>query len=255
MVSIHLTEAVELDWVRMADTTVGFQFECATEAFSPAAVSEAAHQEDAALIAGLRAADEYAYEVLIQRFEQPVYNLVSRLVDDPADAADVVQEVFLKVFRKIAGFRAESSLKTWLYRIAVNEARNQRRWFSRHRGKEIGLDPFESEAQGPQDWLPDPGRSPYQSALDQENHELIESALKKISPNYRAAIVLREVEGLSYEEISEVLEVSLGTVKSRILRGRESLRKHLVDRLRTARPSQEWPLELGPQVSTGSDAV
>jgi len=239
----------------MADTTVGFQFECAAEIFTPAAVNEAAHEEDAALVAGLRAGDEYAYEVLIQRFEQPVYNLVSRLVDDPADAADVVQEVFLKVFRKIGGFRAESSLKTWIYRIAVNEARNQRRWFSRHRGKEIGLEPFESEAPGPQDWLPDPGRSPYQSALDQENHELIESALQKMSPNYRAAIVLREVEGLSYEEISEVLEVSLGTVKSRILRGRESLRKHLVDRLRAARPSPEWPLELGPQVSTGSDAV
>src|SRR5450432_215367 len=110
----------------MADSTVGFQFGCRTEAFSAAA----AHEEDSALVAGLRAGDESAYEILIQRFEQPVYNLVSRLVDDSADAADVVQEVFLKVFRKIGGFRAESSLKTWIYRIAVNEARNQRRWCS-----------------------------------------------------------------------------------------------------------------------------
>jgi RNA polymerase sigma-70 factor (ECF subfamily) len=234
----------------MADTSVGFQFECRADAFSP----PAAHEEDSALITGLRAGDECAYEILIQRFEQPVFNLVSRLVDDPGDAADVAQEVFLKVFRKVAGFRSESSLKTWIYRIAVNEARNQRRWFNRHRGKEIGLE-SESDAQGPQDWLSDPGRSPYQTALDQETHALIESALQKVSANYRAALVLREVEGLSYEEISEVLEVSLGTVKSRILRGRESLRKHLLDRLRTT-PAVEWPFALGRHVETqGSDAV
>jgi RNA polymerase sigma-70 factor (ECF subfamily) len=166
----------------------------------------------------------------------------------------VAQEVFLKVFRKVGGFRAESSLKTWIYRIAVNEARNQRRWFVRHKGKEIGLE-SETDAQGPQEWLSDPGRSPYQTALDQETQTLIEAALTKVSPNYRAAVVLREVEGLSYEEIAEVLEISLGTVKSRILRGRESLRRHLLDRLRVT-PPVEWPLELARQVRTqGSDAL
>jgi RNA polymerase sigma-70 factor (ECF subfamily) len=234
----------------MADSTVGFQFECRTEVFS----APAAHEEDSALIAGLRAGDECAYEILIQRFEQPVYNLVSRLVDDPGDAADVAQEVFLKVFRKVGGFRSESSLKTWIYRIAVNEARNQRRWFMRHRGKEIALE-ADSDALGPQDWLSDPGRSPYQTAVDRETHALIESALQKVSSNYRAALVLREVEGLSYEEISDVLEVSLGTVKSRILRGRESLRKHLVDRLQ-ATPQVELPFALGrPVGAAGRDAV
>jgi RNA polymerase sigma-70 factor (ECF subfamily) len=231
----------------MADTSVGFQFEYRTEAFSP----PAAHEQDSALVAGLRAGDECAYETLIQRFEQPVYNLISRLVDNPEDAADVAQEVFLKVFRKVDGFRAESSLKTWIYRIAVNEARNQRRWFMRHRAKEIGLEGSTEDAQGPQDWLPDPGPSPYQSALDDETQALIENALTKVSPNYRAAVVLREVEGLSYEEIAQVLEVSLGTVKSRILRGREALREHLLDQLRTA-PSEKWPLGLGTQ---GSNAV
>jgi RNA polymerase sigma-70 factor (ECF subfamily) len=243
----------------MADTSVGFQFEYRTEAFSP----PAAHEEDSALVRGLRAGDECAYEVLIQRFEQPVYNLISRLVDDPADAADAVQEVFLKVFRKVNGFRAESSLKTWIYRIAVNEARNHRRWFMRHRAKEIALEPAGNDTQGPQDWLPDPGRSPYQTAVDQQTQALIEDALKKVSPNYRAAVVLREVEGLSYEDIAQVLDVSLGTVKSRILRGRESLRAHLMERLRET-PRVEWPLRLGRAVGThvgrhvgtqGSDAV
>src|SRR5258708_18546777 len=93
-------------------------------------------EDDSALLAGLRSGSEQSYEILIVRFEQPVFNLISRLMDDPSEAADVVQEVFLKVFRNVASFRGESSLKTWIYRIAVNEARNQRRWFGRHRRQE-----------------------------------------------------------------------------------------------------------------------
>ena len=206
--------------------------------------------EERILLEGLKSGDETAYELLIAHFQQPVFSLVQRLIDDHNEASDVTQEVFLKIFRSVSQFRGESSLKTWIYRIAVNEARNQRRWFMRHRGKEIGLE-ADSDEQGPQDWLADPGRNPYQTAADQETHALIESALQKVSPNYRAALVLREVEGLSYEEISDVLEVSLGTVKSRILRGRESLRKHLVDRLQ-ATPQMKWPLGIPAQ---GRDAV
>ena len=217
----------------MADTSVGFQFECRTEAFSP----PAAHEEDSALIAGLRAGDECAYEILIQRFEQPVYNLVSRLVDDPGDAADVAQEVFLKVFRNVGNFRGDSSLKTWIYRISVNEARNHRRWFSRHRRQEVGLDSDSGEAgihgqaRNYEDSLADPGRSPFETMADHETQELIEQALSQVNPKFRAAVVLRDIEDLSYEEISSVLDVSLGTVKSRILRGREALRKNLAGRL------------------------
>jgi RNA polymerase sigma-70 factor (ECF subfamily) len=194
-------------------------------------VSEVVRDNESALIRDLRAGDGSAYEKLIDRFEQPVFNLVSRVMDDPADAADVVQEVFLKIFRNIASFRRDSSLKTWIYRIAVNEARNHRRWFSRHRRKEVGLDAEPGETRGYQDWLPDPGRSPYETALNHETHELIEAALAKVNPRFRAALVLREIEGLSYEEISEILDISLGTVKSRILRGRDALRKHLADQL------------------------
>ena len=121
----------------MADTTVGFQFDAALRVCG----SAGSESEEIALLAGLRHGDEAAYEILIQRYEGPVYSLVARLVDDPADAADAVQEVFLKVFRKIGWFRGESSLKTWIYRIAVNEARNQHRWFGRHRKREVGLEP------------------------------------------------------------------------------------------------------------------
>lgn len=214
----------------MADSVIGFQFDVLTALRT--------REEDSALLQGLRTGEETAYEALIQRFEQPIYNIVSRLLDDPADAADVVQEVFLKVFRNVGTFRAESSIKTWIYRIAVNEARNQRRWFSRHRRQEVNLEADEP-GDGCQNWLPDPGRSPFELTLDQETKQLIETALAEVNPKFRAALVLREIEGLSYEEIGEILEISLGTVKSRILRGRDALKKHLAGRLEPVAQS-EW---------------
>ncbi len=212
----------------MADTTVSFQFDACAPGVAPTGV---AREEDAGFIDGLRSGDEAAYEMLICRFELPVFNMISRLMDDPADTADVVQEVFLKVFRKVGCFRGESSLKTWIYRIAVNEARNHRRWFGRHRRNEVGIEPEPGEERSYEEFLADPGPSPFDTMLDRETQELIEEALGAMNPNFRAALVLREMEGLSYEEISEILGVSLGTVKSRILRGRDALRKHLVGRL------------------------
>ena len=225
----------------MAETTVSFQL-----GDSPAANAAAATTEDHVLVAGLCAGQEGAYETLIFRFEQPVYSIVNRLLDDPADAADVVQEVFLKVFRNIGSFRGDSSLKTWIYRIAVNEARNQRRWFGRHRAKEMVMESSSSDSRGAQDWLADPGRSPYQVTLDHEVESLLETALKRVNPHFRAAVVLREIEGLSYDEIAAVLEISLGTVKSRILRGRDALRRELVEMLAPAN-SVEWSVPLTAQ--------
>jgi RNA polymerase sigma-70 factor (ECF subfamily) len=218
----------------MADSVVGFQLDVVT--------ALRAREDDSVLLHGLRSAEETAYEALIQRFEQPIFNIISRLLDDPADAADVVQEVFLKVFRNVGTFRGESSLKTWIYRIAVNEARNQRRWFSRHRRQEVNLEADEPgdgcSQRSYQNWLPDPGRSPFEVTLDHETQGLIEAALAEVNPKFRAALVLREIEGLSYEEIGEILEISLGTVKSRILRGRDALKKHLAGRLEPASHSQ-----------------
>jgi RNA polymerase sigma-70 factor (ECF subfamily) len=221
----------------VADSVVGLQFDVLT--------ALRAREEDSALLEGLRGGQESAYESLIQRFEQPIYNIISRLLDDPADAPDVVQEVFLKVFRNVATFRGESSLKTWIYRIAVNEARNQRRWFSRHRRQEVNLeaeepnDAYQAGHRSYQNFLPDPGRSPFEVTLDHETSTLIEAALAEVNPKFRAALVLREIEGMSYEEIGEILEISLGTVKSRILRGRDALKKHLAGRLEPV-PSTDW---------------
>jgi RNA polymerase sigma-70 factor, ECF subfamily len=222
----------------VADTTVGFEFDAPD-------YGAVAREMESALVFELRSGVESAYETLIARFEQPVYNIVSRLMDDPADAADVVQEVFLKVFRNIASFRQDSSLKTWIYRIAVNEARNHRRWFSRHRRREVGLesDSGASRESGRayEDSIPDPGRSPYQAAVDREAEAMIEQALAGVNPKFRAALVLREMEGLSYDEIGEILGISLGTVKSRILRGRNALRKNLAERLEPQAASGWFP--------------
>ena len=187
--------------------------------------------EDLALIQGLRESSESAYELLLSRFQQPVYNLALRLLSDPSDAADVVQEVFIKVFRNVDHFRGQSSLKTWIYRITVNEAHNQRRWFCRHRQREIGLEDEAEDARSLADVIADGVRSPFDFVFDQEKHRLIETALARINPTFRESVVLRDMGDLSYEEIAEVLQISLGTVKSRILRGREALRQELEGRL------------------------
>jgi RNA polymerase sigma-70 factor (ECF subfamily) len=187
-------------------------------------------QPDHLLIEGLCAADEAAYEALLSRFQAPVFNLVSRLLRDTGEACDVVQEVFLKVFRKIDSFRGDSSLKTWIYRIAVNEAHNHSRWIGRHRRQEVGLE-GEEDSRGYCDTLSAPGSSPFDYVLDRERHRLVEAALAELSPGFRTAVVLRDVEDLSYEEIAQILDIPLGTVKSRILRGREALRRELEKRL------------------------
>jgi RNA polymerase sigma-70 factor (ECF subfamily) len=203
------------------------------------AAETSADFEDLRLVERLRGAEERAYEELINRFQQPVYTLALRLLDNTSEASDVVQEVFLKVFRNIGSFRGQSSLKTWIYRITVNEAHNARRWFFRHRRREVELDTNPEELRDRTAFLADNGRSPYQKAVDREQHSLIEAALEKISPIFREAVVLRDITDLSYEEIAVVLGVSLGTVKSRILRGREALREELAGSLKS-RPALRW---------------
>jgi RNA polymerase sigma-70 factor (ECF subfamily) len=196
--------------------------------------AEAVEAEDLRLIEALRGGSDAAYEELIQRFQQPVYALALRLLDDQGEACDVVQEVFLKVFRNIGSFRGQSSLKTWIYRITVNEAHNARRWFFRHRRREVELDQSQDDSRDWKEVIADGSRSPFDVAFDREQHVMIEAALERINPIFREAVVLRDITDLSYEEIAEILGVSLGTVKSRILRGREALREKLAGTLDSA---------------------
>ena len=187
-------------------------------------------EEDARILRGLRSGIECAYEELIDKYEQQIFGMVYRLLGNQSDASDIVQEVFLKVFRGVGSFREQSSLRTWIYRIAVHEAYNHRRWFVRHCRMEVPMDEHGLEHHSCLDLTPDPGPSPFEQAVDSEARTLIEKALTKINPVFRTAVVLRDVQNLSYEEIADILQISLGTVKSRILRGREALRRELTQR-------------------------
>lgn len=192
--------------------------------------------EEPEYLAALRAGSQTAFNWLVTRYQTSVYNLVYRLLEDPNDAADTVQEVFLKVFRGISGFKGECALKTWIYRIAVHEASNQRRWWSRHRRRELSLEaPLgtgEADDNTVGDTLMDDGGSPYDEAARAELHNAIQEALAQLPLAYRTVVVLRDVEDLSYEEIAEVLQMRAGTVKSRLARGREALRPLLQRYLR-----------------------
>jgi RNA polymerase sigma-70 factor (ECF subfamily) len=185
--------------------------------------------EDAPLVAELQAGSEAAFAYLLGVYQNPVFNLVSRILENPAEAADVLQDVFIKVFKGIRQFHGDSSLKTWIYRIAVHEASNHRRgWRRRHwhepmsiddRGADSALSAAEARASG---------ESPYRLLEQADRQELLRRALASLAQPYRTVVVLREIEGLAYDEIAQVMGVAEGTVKSRLMRGRELLRRKLV---------------------------
>jgi RNA polymerase sigma-70 factor, ECF subfamily len=197
-----------------------------------------ARTEESAVIAALKAGSEEAYSWLIGEFHQPIYGLIYRIVNDPSDAADTTQEVFLKVFRGMKHFHGESSLKTWIYRIALHEAANRRRWWFRHKAQETPIDPVapgDYEFSG-DDRLLDPGESPFEQFAHTEVRAAVEQSLRQVPEPYRTALVLRDLEEMSYEQIGDVLAISLGTVKSRITRGRAALRKVLAEYVREVGP-------------------
>jgi len=188
--------------------------------------------QESAIVAELKAGSEEAYAWLIAEFQQPIYSLVYRMVSDPADAADTVQEVFLKVFRGMRHFHGESSLKTWIYRIALHEASNRRRWWFRHKARESSIEPAGKDSCGMaasalKDSLADEGQSPFDRIAQEEVRARVEDELRKVPEPYRTTVILRDLEEMSYEEIAEITEVSLGTVKSRLTRGRQALRERL----------------------------
>jgi RNA polymerase sigma-70 factor (ECF subfamily) len=190
-----------------------------------------ARAEEASIVAELKSGSEAAYEWLIAHYHQPVYGLVYRILNDPADAADTTQEVFLKVFRGIKRFHGEASLKTWIYRIALHEASNQRRWWFRHKRRETTMEAQGCDENGEtfalKDTLVDTHESPFECAAHEEVRARVEAELAQVPEPYRTTVVLRDIEGLSYEEIAEILQVSLGTVKSRLMRGRFALKTRL----------------------------
>lgn len=164
-----------------------------------------------------RHGDPDAFDELYERHAELVYGLARRLVG-PRDAADVAQEIFIRIFRHLGGFRGRSSLKTWVYRVALNHCRSRLR-------RRRPIDQLEEgEGPGGADSLPDERSGPEKAALARDELRRVEEALASLPRPFREAVVLRDVEGLKYGEIAEVLGVRIGTVRSRIARGRERLR-------------------------------
>jgi RNA polymerase sigma-70 factor (ECF subfamily) len=183
-------------------------------------------RDEAELVHELQAGSDTAFDWLVTHYHAPVYNLILSMLGDVADAADGTQEVFLKAFRGIRNFRQGSSLKTWLYRIAIREALNHKRWFKRHLQKNVSIDAEPEEGHAHID-VEDLGATPFEQLATHEIQVAVQQALAEVPEVFRGAVILRDLEGLSYEEVAEVLECSVGTVKSRILRGRRALKEIL----------------------------
>jgi RNA polymerase sigma-70 factor, ECF subfamily len=183
---------------------------------------------EAALIQRCAARDEEACAELVTEHQRMVYQLSLNLLGDHNEALDLSQEVFLRVFRTIHSFRGHSALRTWIYRIVVNQARNRQRWWRRrHKSQQVSLDEHLKDFGD----FPEQtdGASPDRMLGRKELADRIRVALDKLPFDQRTAIVLREIDGLSYEEIGFSLGIAVGTVKSRLARAREALRAQLRD--------------------------
>ena len=184
------------------------------------------HGREASLIQRCALQDEDACAELVNEHQRMVYQLAFNLLGDHNEALDLSQEVFLRVFRTIQTFRGQSALRTWIFRIVVNQARNRQRWWRRrHRGQQVSLDEhIRDHGDLPEQ---DNGSSPDRLLGQKEARERISGALERLPFDQKTALVLREIDGLSYEEIGFSLGVAVGTVKSRLARARESLRAQL----------------------------
>ena len=179
----------------------------------------------------LRRGEAAAFNRLVEERHGDVYALLYRLTEDPEEARDLTQETFLQAFRHLSSFRGDADVRTWLYRIAVNQARNRWRWWKRRRrDRTLSLDaPAHAGSDAPLSAALESERDadPERQALARERERALHAALKSLSRPYREVVVLRDIEGLSYEEVAAALDLNVGTVKSRLSRGRNELRRRL----------------------------
>ena len=193
--------------------------------------ADALGRDHSLFIDKLKAGDTAAFEMLVERYSGDIYALLYRLTQNAEEAADLTQDTLMRVVRSIKGFRGDSELKTWLFRIAINESRNRFRWWKRRRrDSTISIDMTVGDSDTPlSDMLADDSVSPEDQALSREREYAIHKALADIPETFREAVILCDIEGLSYDETAAALGVGLGTVKSRISRGRDELRRRLKD--------------------------
>jgi RNA polymerase sigma-70 factor (ECF subfamily) len=178
----------------------------------------------------LKAGEAAAFDTLVTRYTGDIYALLLRLTEDAEEARDLTQETFLRALKAVKNFRGDADLKTWLYRIAINESRNRFRWWKRRsRSLTVSLDAQNDSSENSliERISASDSENPETETLRRERQTALRKALRKLSTNFREAIILRDIEGLSYEEVASALETNVGTIKSRIARGREELRKML----------------------------
>jgi RNA polymerase sigma-70 factor, ECF subfamily len=182
--------------------------------------------QEAALVSRCVAGDEDACTTLVQEHQRMVFHLACNLLGDQDEALDLSQEVFLNVFKTLSRFRGNSTLRTWIYRIAVNQARNRQRWWRRrYRGAQVSLEAH-VDAHGELSSSGD-ACAPDRALQQKEQAQRVWDALGRLPFDHRTALVLREIDGLSYDEIGYSLGVAVGTVKSRLARARQLLRMEL----------------------------
>lgn len=191
--------------------------------------SPAGARAETEFIERLKAGDRAAFDALVTRYTSDIYALLLRLTEDVEEARDLTQETFLRALKAVKNFRGEADLKTWLYRIAINESRNRFRWWKRRNAHgTVSLDAESSFSQNSLgETIAGNSENPEEETLRRERQAALRNALRKLSVNFREAIILRDIEGLSYEEVAAALETNVGTIKSRLARGREELRKLL----------------------------
>ena len=186
---------------------------------------------EAVFIEKLKAGDAKAFDTLVNRYTNDIYALLYQITQDAEEAGDLTQETFLRALKAIKKFRGDADIKTWLYRIAINQSRNRFRWWKRRkREKTISIDQTFGESETPlSETFAGNNLNPEEDVLRREREKILIKALQELSDIFREAVVLCDIEGLSYEEIAVALDINIGTVKSRIARGREELRRKLAD--------------------------
>jgi RNA polymerase sigma-70 factor (ECF subfamily) len=211
--------------------SIAFDQEGLGEVASAAYDKHAFDAAEANFLERLRNGEPEAFDNLITRYSGDIYAVLYRITESAEDAADLTQETFLSALRSIRSFRGDSELKTWLTRIAINHSRNRFRWWKRRKkDTTISLDsPIGDTDTSVGDSIAGETESAEEAVLRQERETALRRALTQLPEHYREAIVLCDIEGYSYDEIAAALEINIGTVKSRIARGREELRKRLSD--------------------------
>jgi RNA polymerase sigma-70 factor (ECF subfamily) len=200
------------------------------EQVASATSTESRPKAEAQFIDRLRRGDTAAFEILVNERSGEIFGLLYRLTENREEARDLTQETFLRAFQSIASFRGESDLRTWIYRIAINQARNRWRWWKRRRrDSTVSLDATSDD--GRQSMIEtlkwEGGRDPEQDTLAHERERLLRQGLAGLRRAYRETVILRDIEGFAYEEIAVALSISIGTVKSRLARGRQELKRKL----------------------------